>query len=347
MPGPEAQRVLITGATGFIGRHLHPALVAAGAEVRAATRDLARARRMRPDWDWVHFDADDPSTFAAALEGCDALVYLVHSMAAGPGYDERERAAADAMREAARRAGVRRIVYVGGVAPAGRASKHLRSRLETGERLRADGAPTIELRAGMVIGAGSTSWQIVRDLAARLPAMLLPQWLGNRSSPVFIDDVVLAIVTALYDDAVKPGWYEVPGPEAIRHRELLDRVADMMGRRPAMLSVPVLTPRLSSYWLALVTRADLAVAKELVLGLQYDLLPHGPSIWDVASHPACPTALADAVKSALDDEETLESSAFARIVERIEHHRVGAAGASLPKPGTALSTEAQPTGRLQ
>lgn len=319
----EPERVLLTGATGFIGRHLHPALIEMGAKVRCASRDVERARRGQPDWDWVHFDADDPSTFDSALEGCGAVVYLVHSMAAGTGYAERETRSADAMREAGGRAGLRRLVYVGGVAPSGPASAHLESRLETGRRLRANGAPTVELRAGMVIGAGSTSWQIVRDLAARLPAMLLPKWLGNRSSPVAIDDVVMAAVTALYDESVKPGWYDVPGSEAIRHRDLLNRVARIMGRRPAMLSVPVLTPRLSSYWLALVTRADLVVARELVLGLQCDLVPLGPSLWTTAGRAFSATALDDAVRNALKDENDHESIAFARIVERLRDHEGG------------------------
>jgi hypothetical protein len=131
----------------------------------------------------------------------------------------------------------------------------------------------------MIVGAGSASWQIVRDLAARLPAMVLPRWLGNRSSPVAIDDVVAALLWAVDTAPTESAWYDVPGAEVLTHRELITRVAHVMGKRPAMLEVPVVTPALSSYWIALVTRIGLELARELVQGLQSDLLPRGEPVW--------------------------------------------------------------------
>ena len=177
-------RVLLTGATGFVGRHLYPALLAAGCRVRCATRNVGQARRAHPDREWVHFDVERPDIVRAALEGCDAAFYLIHGMGQGADYPEREARSADNFVRAAEASGVRRIVYLGGVAPSGaRASKHLASRHRTGELLRAGAVSVIELRAAMIIGAGSASWTMVRDLAARLPAMVLPSWLRNPLAP--------------------------------------------------------------------------------------------------------------------------------------------------------------------
>lgn len=273
--------MLLTGATGFVGQRLYPALVEAGCEVRCASRRPDVSRRARPDRPWVAFDLDQPQTLPAALAGCDAAFYLVHGMGEAGDYQARERRWALAFREAAARAGLRRIVYLGGVAPAGKPSLHLASRLATGEVLRAGPVPTIELRASMIIGAGSASWELVRDLAVRLPAMVLPRWLRNRSSPVAIADVVAALVAAL--DLPLPGAgsvvLDVPGPETLTHRELLRRVAALCGTRPIMIDVPFVSPTLSSYWITLVTRANPRLARELVQGLRADLLPAGEGIW--------------------------------------------------------------------
>jgi nucleoside-diphosphate-sugar epimerase len=161
--------------------------------------------------------------------------------------------------------------------------------------------PTVELRAAMILGPGGGSWQIVRDLSARLPAMVLPKWLEHTSWPVFIDDVVRALVYAADMPLDGSTWLDVPGAERIAHRALLQRVARAMRRTPRLLNVPVLTPRLSSYWIALVTRADLALAKELVEGLRSNLEPSGPTIWKHL--PSGPTALDVAIERTLAREE--------------------------------------------
>jgi uncharacterized protein YbjT (DUF2867 family)/membrane protease YdiL (CAAX protease family) len=294
--------VLVTGATGFVGRHLVDALGAAGYDVRCATRAPARARARDPAATWVELDLDRPATLAPALAGCDAAVFLVHAMGpehAGTDYPERERASAEAFAAAAAAAGLARIVYLGGVMPAAGASRHLRSRERTGAILRAGSVEAIELRAAMIIGAGSASWEMVRDLAGRLPVMVLPRWLRNTSCPIGIADVVHGLVAAL---ALPPGpsrVYELAGPERLTHRDVLRRAAAALGRRRLMISVPILTPRLSSYWIALVTRTPLAMARELVEGVRSDLVPTGASLWDAIGHS--PMAIDEAIRGALRD----------------------------------------------
>ena len=273
---------LLTGATGFVGGALYPVLSRA-CRVRCASRDPRRARARHPDREWALLDVEREATLRPALEGVDTAYYLVHGMGGrgGGDYEEREAHGARAFATAAAEAGVRRIVYLGGVAPSGTPSKHLRSRMRTGALLRGGRVPAVELRAGMIVGAGSESWQIVRDLSMRLPAMILPAWLSHRSQPVAIDDVVAALVHARTIADAACGLYALPGPEALSGQEILERVAALRGMRPITLSVPFVTPRLSSYWILWVTRANIRVARELVQGLTHDLLAHEPSYWSL------------------------------------------------------------------
>lgn len=295
--------ILVAGATGFVGRHLCRALHEASEVVVAASRDPVGAARDGSPWRWVALDVDRPETMRPALEGIHAAVYLVHGMAAGGDYDVREARSAIAFRDAASAAGVRRIVYLGGVAPVGTPSKHLASRLRTGELLRAGAVPAIELRAGMVIGFGSLSWRIVRDLAARLPVMILPRWLRSRSQPIAVEDVVFALRSALAIPAERSTCLEIPGPETLSGEEILTRIASLLGTKPIMVRVPVITPRLSSYWLRLVTGADFHVAQELVEGLKTDLIATGPRLWNlVGDHAFAPFDVA--ARRALDDERS-------------------------------------------
>jgi uncharacterized protein YbjT (DUF2867 family) len=257
-----------------------------------------------PGREWVRLDLSEPATVRAALGGCDSAVYLVHAVGRAGDYPERERRAAETFRSAADDAGAERIVYLGGVAPNGKGSRHLESRLNTGRILRAGSVTAVELRAAMVIGLGSASWQMVRDLAVRLPVMLLPRWLDYRSCPLAIDDAVAAILVAL-DPRTGGGWYEAPGPECLTHRQTLERVARLMGSQIPMVRLPVLTPTLSSYWIALVTRTDIGIARELVQGLQSDLMPRGPSIWDRLPRYAR-VPLDRAIHDAFEDETSAE-----------------------------------------
>jgi uncharacterized protein YbjT (DUF2867 family) len=280
--GSRIQQVLLTGATGFIGRNLHPVLRRLGYRVISGSRDPERARQALPEHDFRKLDVVDPASVEAALQGCEAAFYLVHGMAGGAGYAEVERQSALTFRGAAERAGVSRIIYLGGSRPNGTPSRHLESRLRTGEILRSGTVPALELQASMVIGGGSESWRIVRDLAARLPIMILPRWLDNASQPIAIDDVTFALAKALEVPLDASLALPLPGPERLSAREILLRTAHLLGSHPFTVRVPIVTPKLSSYWITLVTRADQRISEELVEGLRCNLVADGDGFWRLA-----------------------------------------------------------------
>jgi len=301
--------ILLTGATGFVGNAARPALAATGWHVRCLTRDAAQARKRQPALDWVGGDVGDVVACARALDGCQAALYLVHGIGEGADYHQREVAAAATFCHAAARADVERIVYLGGIAPAGSGSEHLRSRLEVGETLRAGPVKTIELRASMIVGHGSLSWLIVRDLAARLPVMVLPQWLKSRTEPVAIGDVVIALVRALELPLATSACFDLPGPLALSGKEILEETARVMGLpHPRMIEVPLLSPRLSSLWVRFVTRAKWSVAREVVVGLANDLLARDDRLWRLINHPDRLT-FAEAATAALSAERRQQPAA--------------------------------------
>jgi uncharacterized protein YbjT (DUF2867 family) len=275
--------VLVAGATGFVGRALVPALLDRGHRVRATTRQV-RAAFSRPKLEYVHCDLLDESTLRPALAGMDSAYYLVHSLGRKEGFRELDRQAAIAFARAAADAGLSRIIYLGGVAPRDHASEHLASRLEVGRILRAGRVPTIELRAAMIVGFGSASWRIVRDLALRLPAMVLPAWLSSRFSPIALEDVVGALLEALETPLPKSAFFDIPGPDTLSGKEVLEHIAALEGRRILAISIPWLTPKLSALWLRLVTGADFAVARELVSGLTEDLLAEDNRFWEMVGY---------------------------------------------------------------
>lgn len=274
-----AKRVLLTGATGFVGRHIHSQLAGAGYDVICGTRHPAEAQKEHPDRAYAAIDLGDRASLDAALEGVDAAVYLVHSMAESGDYLDLERANAERFASAAAARGLERIVYLGGIRPQGQLSRHLESRLLTGEVLRAGSVPVVELRATMIIGGGSESFRIVRDLAARLPAMLLPKWLESLSEPVAIRDIGAAIAHALGMPIDGSVVFEAPGPERLSGRDILTRTARALGHDPHVFAIPVVTPRLSTMWIRLVTRADPHVAGELVEGLRSSIVSEGREVW--------------------------------------------------------------------
>jgi uncharacterized protein YbjT (DUF2867 family) len=312
---------LVVGATGFIGRALIPRLVEAGVRVRAASRrprttGTAADPTARPQW--IACDLERPETLPAALAGIETAYYLVHSMGRSD-FREVDRRCAESFVHAAAQAGCRRIVYLGGVAPSGPPSEHLASRLEVGEILRGGPVPAVELRAAMIIGNGSASWQILRDLAVRLPFMVLPRWLESKSCPIAVEDVITALADARSLPFADSRWFDIPGPDVLSAREMLEIVAQLQGRRIPSVRVPVLSPSLSAMWLRLVTRTNYSLARELVLGLGQDLLPISARYWELTQHPPrC--SFRDAAARALATEP--RASTAGRFVERLVR-RVG------------------------
>jgi uncharacterized protein YbjT (DUF2867 family) len=303
-----ANMACVLGATGFVGRALVSALSGAGESVRATSR---RDNTGSDSVEWVSCDLERPETLVPALEGCDSIYYLVHSLGRSDFRDVDRRCAHNVATVAAN-AGCQRIIYLGGVSPRGRASEHLASRLEVGEILRAGSVLAIELRASMIIGNGSASWRIVRDLAARLPFMVLPRWLESKTCPIALSDVITALRDARSIPVTESAWFDIPGVEALSAREMLEIVADLDGRRIPSIRVPLLTPALSAMWLRLVTGAPYAIARELVLGLTDDLLPQR-SFWDVAPHAPRSTFRAAAAQALRSE---TPPSAIVRALER-------------------------------
>jgi uncharacterized protein YbjT (DUF2867 family) len=264
--------VLVFGASGYIGTNLVAALVAAGARVRAAarSRDVLEARAWR-GVELVEADALAPETLPHALAGVDTAYYLVHSMASGKRFGDLDLVAAGHFADAAARAGVRRIVYLGGLAPPDAASEHLVSRRQTGDRLRAGSVPVTEIRAGIVVGPGSAAYEVIRDLVYHLPLMVTPRWVRSKSSPIALANLLayLLRVPVLPETAGKT--YDAAGPEYLSYEQLMREFAHIVGKRPWIIPVPVLSPGLSSYWLGLVTAVPANIARALIQGLKHDI----------------------------------------------------------------------------
>ncbi|WP_436923034.1 NAD(P)H-binding protein [Halosimplex amylolyticum] len=300
--------VLVTGATGFVGGRLVPALREAGHEVRALVRDPS-AYDPQPGVEVVSGDLLEPGTLAPAFEGIDAAFYLVHSMRAGGDFEERDRAAAGHFADAASAAGVDRVVYLGGLGEdADDLSPHLRSRREVETVLSEGSYDLTTLRAAVIVGDGSASFRMVRQLVSRLPVMVTPRWVANECQPIAIDDVVAYLVGVLDAPATAGQTYGIGGPDVLTYREMLGRTAEAMGRRrPFVLSVPVLTPNLSSYWVGFVTDVPSDVARPLILGLKNPVVVTDDSIRDHVAVDLTP--FDDAVVKALAPDPTVRESA--------------------------------------
>jgi uncharacterized protein YbjT (DUF2867 family) len=253
-------KVVVLGASGTIGRALLPALAGAGHDVVPVSR--------RPREGWAVADVGDAQAVARVLAGAQAVVYLVHSLGAAD-FEERDRRAARAVAEEAERAGVRQIVYLGGLGDdADELSPHLRSRRETERELASGAVPVTTLRAAVVVGPGSAALESIRALVDRLPVMVLPRWGRTPTQPVALADVVRYLVGVCGLEAAYGRTFDVGGPEVFTYREMIERVARLRGRRVRLVEVPVLTPRLSSLWLYLVTPLSASVTRPLVDGLR-------------------------------------------------------------------------------
>ncbi|HYH31765.1 MAG TPA: SDR family oxidoreductase [Pseudonocardia sp.] len=313
-------RCLVIGATGYVGARLVPRLLADGHEVRCLVRDAGRLAR-RQEWagrvERVTGDATDPAAVAAACRDVDALYYLVHSMD-GPGFAERDRRAASVTADAARAAGVARLVYLGGLEPAaGDGSPHLASRREVGELLGRSGVPTIVLQAGIVVGAGSASFEMIRQVAVASPVLPLPDRAWNRVQPVGIDDLLHHLVACLDLPPGAGGSFDVGGPDVLTYAELVGRCAEACGRpRPLVVPVPGAAPRLTARAVAALTPVDRHLAGPLLASMAYDLVCRDQP--PTGEPPGGPTPYAEAVRRAVADESAGSGALVSEHVEAVD-----------------------------
>jgi uncharacterized protein YbjT (DUF2867 family) len=266
-------QVLVAGASGFVGRRLCPALVEAGHQVRALTR---HPRSYAGVGEAVAGDVQDTGSLEQALAGCQAAYYLVHSLDA-PDFQERDAAGARAFAQAAQ--GLERIVYLGGLGDDGDdLSAHLRSRREVERLLSGSGVQVLSLRAGIIVGHGGISWEMTRQLVEHLPAMVTPRWVRTRTQPIAIADVVRYLVGVLEAPVEGSRSFDLGGPDVLQYLDMLRRLADIEGRRPLIVPVPLLSPQLSSRWLSLVTDVDVQTGRSLIDSMSNEVVVRDDSI---------------------------------------------------------------------
>ena len=275
MAGTNAKLILVTGATGYVGGRLVPRLLAAGYRVRCLVRDPARLQG-RPWLEQVELATGDmlqPDSLVTAMRNVSVVYYLVHSLGSGGDFSERDLVAARHCANAAKRAGVERIVYLGGLGdPQAHLSPHLRSRHETGDALREAGVPVTEFRAAVIVGSGSLSFEMIRYLTERLPVMICPKWVFTRIQPIAIRNVLDYLVAALECPASAERILEIGGRDVLTYAGMMTGYAQARGLKRHLLAVPVLTPRLSSYWVHLVTPIPANIAQPLIKGLGNEVI---------------------------------------------------------------------------
>jgi len=287
-------KVLVAGASGFVGRRLCPVLIEAGHEVLAMTR---HPESYEGDGTAVYGDVHDPKALREALAGCQSAYYLVHSLDS-PDFERKDADAAWAFAEAAAAAGLQRIVYLGGLGDdADDLSAHLRSRRGVEQLLGSAGVPVTTLRAGIIVGHGGISWELTRQLVEHLPAMITPRWVRTRTQPIAIDDVVRYLVGVLELPEAADRAFDIGGPEVLEYVTMMRRVAQIQGRKFLVMPVPLLTPQLSSLWLALVTDVDTQTARALVDSMTNEVVVRDDSIRALV--PFEPMGYDEAVRQAL------------------------------------------------
>ncbi|MRR58653.1 MAG: NAD-dependent epimerase/dehydratase family protein [Deltaproteobacteria bacterium] len=297
---PSRGTVLVTGATGFIGKRLVSALADEGFRVRAMVR---RPEAAVPEGvEVVVADLLEPLSLDAALAGVDTAFYLVHSLAAGrAGFEQRDRQAAENFVTAADKSGLRRVIYLGGLGETGSGlSEHLASRLEVAEILRRGRFSTTVLRAAIIIGVGGASYEIIKALVDRLPVMITPRWVSTRCQPIAVDDVIRYLTGCLREERTAGGVFDIGGPEILSYRDMMDRFARLRGKRLLIVPVPLLTPKLSSYWVGLVTPVKPSISMPLIEGLRNEVVCRDTRLRDLL--PFTLTPFDEALRRALGEE---------------------------------------------
>ena len=267
-------KILVTGATGYIGGRLVPRLIEKGYDVRCMARDSSRLEGRWADAEVVSGDVHNYESIKPALDGIDVAYYLIHSMSAGEHeFADKDMKAAENFSVKAKSAGVKRIIYLGGLGSSDqKLSPHLKSRQQTGDKLRESGVPITEFRAGMIVGSGSLSFEMMRYLTERVPVMITPKWVNTRTHPIAVRDVLRYLIDALEIDESEGKTLEIGGQDILTYAELMKTYARIRGLKRVMIRVPVLTPRLSSYWVDFVTPIPSSIARPLVEGLKNELI---------------------------------------------------------------------------
>ncbi len=295
---PDPQTVLVTGATGFVGRRLVPVLTEAGHTVRAMTRN--------PDTydgpgEPVFGDVSDPGSLAGPLEGVDVAIYLVHSLD-DDDFERKDAEAARAFGVAAAASGTKQIIYLGGLGKDGEdLSAHLRSRRDVERLLAEAGVPVTVLRAAIVVGAGGISWEMTRQLVKNLPAMVVPKWAATLTQPIAVDDVIRYLAGVIGVEEALGRVFEIGGPDRLSYVQMMQGAAEVLqGRRVPIVTVPVLTPGLSSHWIAFVTDVDTTTAHNLIDSMGTEVIVTDTSIRDVV--PGEPLTYLEAVRRAVAED---------------------------------------------
>ncbi len=307
-PAPPPPLVLLTGASGYVGGRLLKALEQRGCRIRClARRPSVITARANPSTEVVQGDVLDPPSLLNTMRGVDVAYYLIHSMGSSGSFEDADRRAATNFGTAAKQAGVRGIIYLGGLGNAeDELSAHLRSRHEVGDVLRESGVPVLEFRASIVIGAGSLSFEMIRSLVERLPIMITPRWVKVPAQPIAIDDVLQYLVAALDLPVSQYRIYEIGGADRVSYAEIMQAYARQRGRRLRMIPVPVLTPYVSSLWLGLVTPLYARIGRKLIESIIHSTVVRDPAALDMFA--VRPMGIDEAINRAVTHDEPDEAS---------------------------------------